>query len=269
MIYPSDALKSGLYRQYRACRSMLAPRLAAALRALPIERPVRRSSAVPVSGRLRRDERAAPWPHEPFDRLIDTGLPFCDGPALAPVTSRDIELMKRAALGDPEAFAAIYDRHAGALLALARRILPGSEDALDLLHDVFLEAWQHVRDYDATRSVPKTWLIIRLRSRALDRKARAARGASIARQLQAVPALNEASAGQAAPHDERQLEVARALSDLDHDVRRVLELTYFDGLTAPEISAREGTAIGTVRSRLARGLDQLRRLLRTLDETRS
>ena len=52
--------------------------------------------------------------------------------------------------------------------------------------------------------------------------------------------------------------------ELDSDVRRALELTYFDGLTAVEISEREGIPIGTVRSRLARGIDQLRRLLTTL-----
>jgi len=171
----------------------------------------------------------------------------------------DIELMQRAAAGDPEAFAAIYDRHAGALLALARRMLPRSDDALDLLHDVFLEAWQHVREYDGSRASPRTWLIVRLRSRAFDRRARAARGEGAVRELEISPALQGLHG-----NIDRQHDIAQALLELDGDVRRVLELTYFDGLTAVEISDRNGIPIGTVRSRLSRGVDQLRRLLTTL-----
>ena len=191
----------------------------------------------------------------PFDGSFDMGPPFCDGRALADLPS-DIELMERAAAGDAASFAAIYDRHAGTLLAVAQRLLPSSHEALDLLHDVFLEAWQRVREYDATRSAPRTWLIIRLRSRALDRRARAARGVSMAEQLEALPRA-------ASVFGERQLEVARALGELEPDVRSVLELTYFQGLTAVEISERDGVPVGTVRSRMARGLTQLRKILGT------
>jgi RNA polymerase sigma-70 factor (ECF subfamily) len=192
----------------------------------------------------------------PFDGSFDRSPAFCDGQALSGMPS-DIELMERAAAGDAEAFAAIYDRHAGTLLAVAQRLLSRSDEALDLLHDVFLEAWQRVREYDASRSAPRTWLIIRLRSRALDRRARAARGVSVAEQLEAMPRA-------ASVFGERQLEVARALRELDDDVRSVLELTYFEGLTALEISERDGSPVGTVRSRLARGLEQLRKNLGTL-----
>lgn len=188
---------------------------------------------------------------------MDTTQRVCEGAATHRMSS-DTELMARAAGGDPEAFALIYDRHAGALLALAQRMLGRSDEALDLLHDVFLEAWQHVREYDASRATPRTWLIVRLRSRALDRLARSVRGAGVAQQLEAFAAVAPDSLG------EQQRDVARALATLDAGVRRVLELTYFDGLTAVEIGERDGTPIGTVRSRLARGLEQLRALLTSL-----
>lgn len=191
-----------------------------------------------------------------LEHAIDTHRVFCEGGVTARMAS-DTELMQRAAAGDPEAFAAIYDRHAGALLALAQRMLRDPNEALDLLHDVFLEAWQHVRTYDASRASPRTWLIVRLRSRALDRRARAARGPSLTRQPEV--ALEVSSA--AAPQAERGRDVARAIASLERDVREVLELTYFDGLTAVEISERAGIPIGTVRSRLARGLERLRSLL--------
>jgi RNA polymerase sigma-70 factor (ECF subfamily) len=171
--------------------------------------------------------------------------------------------MERAASGDVEAFAEIYDRHAGVLLALAQRMVP-SADALDLLHDVFLEAWRVVRSYDPSRAEPRTWLIVRLRSRALDRRARAARFQRASRALATHPEL---STGNTRPsfgslHSaDRDLDVGNALRGIEDDVRAVLALTYFEGLTAEEISMREDIPVGTVRSRLARGLSQLKRAL--------
>ena len=100
---------------------------------------------------------------------IDSAAAVCHGGGPAQASApplrmpTDVELMQRAQSGDTEAFAAIYDRHAGALLALAQRMLGG--EALDLLHDVFLEAWQEVRSYDPSRATPRTWLLVRLRSR--------------------------------------------------------------------------------------------------------
>lgn len=172
----------------------------------------------------------------------------------------DIELMELAASGEPDAFAQIYDRHAPALLALAQRMLPRTEDALDLLHDVFLEAWQHVREYDSTRASARTWLLVRMRSRALDRRIRNARG------IEALPVALALSLRPAPPETDQRIAIARALAVLDADVRCVLELTYFEGLTAIEISERTGTPVGTVRSRLARGIEKLREALCTLSE---
>ncbi len=49
----------------------------------------------------------------------------------------------------------------------------------------------------------------------------------------------------------------RGLAELESDVRQVLEYTYFAGLTAKEIAERAGVPLGTVKSRLARGLAAL------------
>ena len=53
----------------------------------------------------------------------------------------------------------------------------------------------------------------------------------------------------------------QAFDKLPPDVRQALELTYFEGLTAPELADRAGIPVGTVRSRLARGLATLASLL--------
>ena len=85
----------------------------------------------------------------------------------------DVALLRRLQRGDTAAMGALYDRYAPQLLALAVRMLRSEREAEDLLHDLFLEAWQNVRQYDETKGTVRTWLFVRLRSRALDRLGRA------------------------------------------------------------------------------------------------
>lgn len=176
-------------------------------------------------------------------------------PEHPPDEASDVALMERACRGDVDAFAGIYDRHAPAILALLLRMLGAEPEARDLLHDVFLEAWRSVRTYDPGRASVRTWLFVRARSRALDRMGRRGREDEARRSL--APARIAAGDGAATASPERRLAVRRALDGLDPDVRETLELTYYGGLTAAEIGERMAVPVGTVKSRLARGLKKL------------
>lgn len=173
----------------------------------------------------------------------------------APSDPNDVALIERAARGDVDAFAAIYDRHASAVVALLARMLGSEAEARDVLHDVFLEAWRSVRAYDVRRASVRTWLLVRARSRALDRAGKLARAEQARRAL--APARRLEHVAHPARSFERQLAVRRALTALDPDVRTALELTYYGGFTAAEIGERTGIPVGTVKSRLARGLAAL------------
>jgi RNA polymerase sigma-70 factor (ECF subfamily) len=170
----------------------------------------------------------------------------------------DAELIALAQTGHVEAFAKVYDRYAPKVLAIARRILGAGCDADDLLHDVFLEAWQSVRDYDATRASVLTWLSMRTRSRAADRLARRSRE----RHAQRVLFEAELEPSHLRTALEITLAARTAVAELESPLPSAIELMYVAGLTAPEISVRMGIAEGTVRSRLARGLSKLERTLR-------
>src|SRR5262245_29250764 len=85
----------------------------------------------------------------------------------------DERLIARAVGGSRDALAELYDRHAPLLLGLGARILGDRGLAEDVLHDVFLEAWHHAREYDPARGTVRAWLVTRMRSRSLDRRGRA------------------------------------------------------------------------------------------------
>lgn len=172
----------------------------------------------------------------------------------------DQELLREAANGCIESLAALYDRYAPVLLAVARRILADPAAAEDLVHDVFLEAWRHADSYAQQRGSVRTWLLVRLRSRALDRLR-----ADQVRFRKREPGMGVALVGETA-HDELQRApdrrlVLEALASLDPLQRETLELAYFEGLSAREIAERTHTPIGTVKSRIAAGLARLRRIV--------
>lgn len=164
----------------------------------------------------------------------------------------DAALVAAIAEGDRDALATLYDRHAPVLLGLAMRIVRSRQEAEDLLHDVFLEAWRSAKSFDPKRGRVRTWLAVRMRSRALDlqKSARVSRNAGDA-GLDLI--VDDARA--TSPDHAR---VRGALADLAPDQRRVVELAYFEGLSCSEIAARIDVPIGTVKSRMAAGLDRLR-----------
>ena len=166
--------------------------------------------------------------------------------------AEDAALVAAMARGDREALAKLYERHAGVLLGLALRIVRERREAEDLLHDVLLEAWRAAKDFDPKRGRVRTWLAIRMRSRALDlqKSARVSRNAGDA-GLEVV--VDEAE--RSSPDHAR---VRAALAELGEDQRKVVELAYFDGLSCSEIATRIAIPIGTVKSRLAAGMQRLR-----------
>jgi RNA polymerase sigma-70 factor (ECF subfamily) len=169
-----------------------------------------------------------------------------------PDDAEDEVLVAAMAAGDRAALATLYERHGSLLLGLALRIVRERREAEDLLHDVFLEAWRTAKDFDPKRGRVRTWLAIRMRSRALDLQ----KSARVSRNTGDGGLELLVDEGDAASPDHGR--VRRALAGLAADQRRVIELAYFEGLSCTEIAERVAIPVGTVKSRIAAGLDRLR-----------
>lgn len=167
----------------------------------------------------------------------------------------DVDLVRAMAAGNQNALAELYERHADLMLGLALRIVRNRREAEDLLHDVFLEAWRAAKDFDPNRGRVRTWLAIRMRSRALDlqKSARVSRNAGDS----GLDRLEDQEARTSPDHGK----VRAALGGLPADQRQAIELAYFEGLSCSEISERISVPIGTVKSRLAAAMSKLRTTL--------
>lgn len=181
----------------------------------------------------------------------------------------DAALVRRIGERDPDALSRLYDRHAPALFALGKRILGRPADAEETLQEVFVYVWDHADRYDAKRSSVATWLVLLMRSRAIDRWRR---NAVIERTHEAAqPAdLPVADASAAGPesvfHRERRERVRDELAKLPAEQRDVLNMAFYQGLTQTEIAARTGLPLGTVKTRTLLAMRKLRGALR--DEIR-
>ena len=167
----------------------------------------------------------------------------------------DASLMEAIAAGDAGALATLYDLHAAPMLATARSLLSSPADAEDLVHDVFVEAWQKARDFDARRGSARSWLLARVRSRSIDRW----RSLQVARR-HAMAKQREPAGPAPAPWSSPDRTKAReAIGALPEPQRELVRLSYFEGLSYAEMADRCGIPIGTVRSRLSAALGKLRR----------
>ncbi|MFI5308395.1 MAG: RNA polymerase sigma factor [Polyangiales bacterium] len=184
----------------------------------------------------------------PSDRIEDSSD--------AIVAGDDERLVRAAAAGDREALGQLYDRFAPSMLAVAQRILGSAREAEDVVHDVFLEAWHRAGHYDRTRGSVRTWLMLRLRSRSLDRVRAARRAAAVA--LEDATAPTQHASGHDAPAQSDGRALRGVLAGLPQEQRVVLELSYFEGYSCSQIAARLDVPIGTVKSRMSRALSELR-----------
>ncbi len=169
---------------------------------------------------------------------------------------------------DDAALAALVSRYAPMVLRICRRALDDPQDADDAFQTtflVFVDKAESIRRPDSLES----WLrgvsrkvSARMRTEAQYRKRRQRSIDTLSVvSLHDHPTEPDCSARRQAEINETRKIVRDELDRLPDDRRLVLTLCYLDGLTQTEAAVRLGWKEGTVKSRLARGREQLRKRL--------
>ena len=174
-----------------------------------------------------------------------------------------VELIRRMAGGDRDAFAAFYDAYAPLAFGLIRRILRNAAEAEEVLQEVFWEIWRSAADYDQKRGSPEAWVVMRAKSRGIDRVRSIRRKGEMTAgsPTQALTAMGQEPERDPGVNIEQRGSVRGALGQLPQNQREVIELAYFDGLTQTEISERLKQPLGTVKTRMRLGMEKLRSLM--------
>jgi RNA polymerase sigma-70 factor (ECF subfamily) len=173
----------------------------------------------------------------------------------ARMSPSDVMLFERwRASRDADAFAEIVSRHAGMVYATCRRVLGNATDAEDAAQDCFVELMQTTR---GARSSLAGWLYTIAVHRALDRMKTEKRRRTREQQFAAAQAATvEVQVDEVLAH------IDTAIADLPDRLRTPIVLRFLEGRTHDSIAEELAVAESTVRYRLERGVEEVRKTLK-------
>lgn len=172
----------------------------------------------------------------------------------------DIELLQRIARGDRDAFSRFYDLYSNVLFSIAFRVLNDQKEAEDVLQESFLQIWEKAPTYKPQAGKPFSWALTITRNKAIDRIRFLQRQSRLVESAtnQAEPAAEVVTVRESVFGREKAELIRLALTGLPSDQKQAIELAFFSGLTQHEISAALREPLGTVKTRIRRGMLKLR-----------
>lgn len=184
----------------------------------------------------------------------------------------DALLIDHVARGDSRALEQIYDRYSRGVFSLAVRLLGDATAAEEVVQETFLKVWRQPGAYQPSRGRLLPWLlgvahhqaVDMLRRRQLEQRHRAATGPANTGLSDALDHLGLTSSDEdpqlrADSFDQRKA-IGRALAALPREQREPLELAYYRGMTQYEVATLLGVPLGTIKTRMRLGLQQLRKV---------
>jgi len=177
----------------------------------------------------------------------------------------DTELLDAHVAGDSTAFGALFLRHRDRLWGVALRTMGNPDDAADALQDGMISAFRRADSFRGDAKVT-TWLHRIVVNACLDRiRAQKVRAAdSLPDDLEEYAGRGSLSTADRSPdpaevavQDERRAQVLAALAQLPLEQRAALVLVDMEGYSVADVAQMLDCAVGTVKSRCARGRAKL------------
>jgi RNA polymerase sigma-70 factor (ECF subfamily) len=174
--------------------------------------------------------------------------------------SIDAGIVQKLKQRDPSGLADAYDRYGTLAYAVIVRITRDSSLAEDLVQELFLRLWNRSADFDEARGTLGVWILAIGRNIAIDYiRSSHSRFSAKTRSL---TQTDHGSISYQSSEVDNVIDSARlvreALTGLNANQRKVLELAYFEGFSQSEIAARLAEPLGTVKSWMRSALSRLR-----------
>jgi len=176
----------------------------------------------------------------------------------------DLTILNDIVNGNQDALTLLYDRYASQILAVTFHIIRNKQEAEDLVHDVFIEAWQKAKDFDPRKGTVRNWLFLRARSRSIDRIRKLARTETRSEIEEVDLSASDIGIDQkdSDPFEQlNQRQTHTAIDRLAPEHALLIKASYFEDLSYREIARKYKIPEGTVKSRMLAAFKILRKQL--------
>lgn len=171
------------------------------------------------------------------------------------------DLLARTALHDRNAFEHLYQGVSARLLGFILKIVQNKTEAEDILQDVFIKLWHKAKDYRAHEGSALSWLYTLTRNHTIDYLRSKKRKAT-------TPLTESDTASQADQNlrfydlnSEESLAIDYCLDQLANLQKNSILQAFYFGFTYEELAERLAVPLGTVKTRIRRGLQKLKECL--------
>jgi RNA polymerase sigma-70 factor (ECF subfamily) len=168
-------------------------------------------------------------------------------------------LLERVSRGDTGAFEDVYERVAGSVYGIIRRVLRDPAQSEEVAQEVLVEIWRTASRFDRGRGTATTWIHTMAHRRAIDR----VRAAQASHDRDERVAVRDHQPAYDVVADEvvtrlEQEQVRRCLESLTDLQRESVTLAYYRGYSYSEVAGLLDVPLGTVKTRMRDGLIRLR-----------
>lgn len=163
---------------------------------------------------------------------------------------------------DRDAFLQLYKHFAPRVKSFLKSRGLADQAANDVLQIAMLAVWEKAHLYNAEKAGVSTWIFTIARYKYIDSMRRSGRQATELAVQGDEPdrrAADTPVAEDEVMHDQRKVAVQKAIAGLPADQQSVIYLSFINGLTHSEIALRLGLPLGTVKSRIRRAFEGLRK----------
>jgi RNA polymerase sigma-70 factor (ECF subfamily) len=171
---------------------------------------------------------------------------------------RDLDdLLVYVARGDQAAFESVYDRLAGPVYGVIRRVLRDPAQAEEVTQEVLLEVWRTATRFDPAVGGAATWVMTIAHRRAIDRVRSSAAATEREQKTAEIPMPRDevAEAVEASLDRER---VRRCLDGLTQVQRESITLAYYGGYSYRQVAGLLNVTLGAIKTRIRDGLIRMR-----------
>jgi RNA polymerase sigma-70 factor (ECF subfamily) len=149
----------------------------------------------------------------------------------------------------------LYDKYSYALLGISKSIVGNPTMAEEILNKSFLKIWDNIEKYDSKKGAFFTWMSRIVKNTSLDYKkskaySQGSKTHSITESVVSKETQNIKTS---------KIDTDRLLEGLDEKYKIVLEYLYLKGYTQKEASDELNIPIGTIKTRLKKAIDILRK----------